>query len=492
MNTVFAQELVATSLGNFITRNSGLRVVFESAIVPDWRGGVISFNRCFVSRRPKKKVKGNKKAMKAIAATATASLVDETEKKKQEVASAKTTTTAVSDVGFRKGNINDAIASIEKNEEVEDDDEEYEDDGNYTQFDLTIDQVNVSLSLGKFLNGKGILNEVEIVGMRGVVDRSFVHWDPNDDARNYKNVYKPGDFEIDNFKMSDVLFKLIQPNGFRPFNVSIYNCDLPIFRKNWLLLDFLNANSISGSYDDSLFTIHKRHVTEYGPDGSEKLRRVTTCRVDALNVDHLNTGLEGPFGWITSGEVDMIGDIRIPQEDETINVGEIIQSISEKLSKDSLPASRIRSSSSSSSSHTTSSSSTTTHPTSANSMNFTDRRFILDLRINLNKVKAAVPIFTDDLSYVNNALIRPIVGYINSRKTYIPIRCTITKDISDFDGSWTVYDSLLMDDISVQVYDAFVEYVANEEKRVERLKRVGFWSLQLVFQVLLMSLGLIA
>jgi distribution and morphology protein 31 len=125
-------------------------------------------------------------------------------------------------------------------------------------------------------------------------------------------------------------------------------------------------------------------------------------------------------------------------------------------------------------------------------MNFTDRRFILDLRINLNKVKAAVPIFTDDLSYVNNALIRPIVGYINSRKTYIPIRCTITKDISDFDGSWTVYDSLLMDDISVQVYDAFVEYVANEEKRVERLKRVGFWSLQLVFQVLLMSLGLIA
>lgn len=55
-----------------------------------------------------------------------------------------------------------------------------------------------------------------------------------------------------------------------------------------------------------------------------------------------------------------------------------------------------------------------------------------------------------------------------------------------------MYDSLLMDDISVQVYDAFVEYVANEEKRVERLKRVGFWSLQLVFQVLLMSLGLIA
>ena len=37
-------------------------------------------------------------------------------------------------------------------------------------------------------------------------------------------------------------------------------------------------------------------------------------RVDSLNIDHLNTGLEGPFGWITSGRVDMIGDVMVPQE----------------------------------------------------------------------------------------------------------------------------------------------------------------------------------
>lgn len=417
INTVFAQELVAKTLGNFITKNSGMRVVFESAIVPDWREGKISFNRCFVSKRPKRKQK----------------------------------------IGFEKGNLNEALA---ENENLQDD---FEDDGNYTQFDLTIDQVNVSFSLGKFINGRGIVDEVEINGLRGVVDRAHVHWDPDDDPRNYKNIYKPGDFEIDNFKMSDVLFKLIQPNGFRPFNVSIYNCDLPILRKNWLYLDFLNANSISGSYDDSLFTIHKRHITEYTSTGVPIWKKVTRCRVDSLNVDHLNTGLEGPFGWITSGEVDMIGDIFIPQE-AVFNISEIIKTIHNNISPKLELTKEIPK----------------------------NRKFTLDLQIKLNNVKAAVPLFTNDLSYVNNALIRPIVGYINSRKTYIPIRCSIEKDIMDFDGSWTIYDSLMMDDISIQVYDAFAQYVANEEKRVERLKRVGFWSLQLVFQVLLMSLGMIA
>src|SRR5690606_28364086 len=69
---------------------------------------------------------------------------------------------------------------------------------------------------------------------------------------------------------------------------------------------------------------------------------------------------------------------------------------------------------------------------------------VLDLSVVLDDVRAAVPIFTSDLSYVNNALIRPIVAYINSRRTMIPIRCRVQKKIGDFDGSWTLYDSGLM------------------------------------------------
>lgn len=75
----------------------------------------------------------------------------------------------------------------------------------------------------------------------------------------------------------------------------------------------------------------------------------------------------------------------------------------------------------------------------------------MDLRVHLNNVRAAVPIFTSDLSYINNALIRPIVAYINSKRTFIPINCRLVKRVGDFDGSWTVFDSGLMDDLSAAV-----------------------------------------
>lgn len=442
MNTVFAQELVAKTLGNFITKNTGMTVVFESAIVPGWRDGKISFNKCFVSKRPKNRNKSK----------------------------------------FEKGSQADAIANAVARGDGQiseaDGDEPY-DDGNYTQFDLTIDQVNVSFSFSKFVNGRGILDEVEVNGLRGIVDRTHVRWAKDDDPRNYKNIHRQGDFEISNFKMNDVLFTLAQPSGFRPFNVSIYSCDLPILRKNWLFYDFLNANNISGSYDDSLFTIHKRQrINDFKDDSADKnspWKRVTRCRVDALNVDHLNTGLEGPFGWITSGEVDMIGDIMVP-EDEGVNMVEILSAITDSLAKEARRAKILKPES---------------KETEESNTDVT-KYFIMDLQIKLNNVKAAVPIFTNDLSYVNNALVRPIVGYINSRKTYIPINCRIVKKLEDFDGSWTVYDSLLMDDMSIEVYDAFANYVANEEVRTIRIKRVGFWTLQILFQLLLMSLGAIA
>ena len=98
-NTVFAQEFVARKLGEFITKNSNLTVTFESAIVPGWSDGKISFRKCFVSRRPRATRK------------------------------------------FTKGRQAEAYALSMQHTEAEEDSEV--DDGNYTQFDLTIEEVNV-------------------------------------------------------------------------------------------------------------------------------------------------------------------------------------------------------------------------------------------------------------------------------------------------------------------------------------------------------------
>lgn len=447
-NTVFAQEFLARKLGEFLTKNSNLTVTFESAVVPGWSDGKISFRKCFVSRRPKR----SKKFVKGSQAEAYAA----------------------------------SVAGLA--EEVE------EDDGNYTQFDLTLEEVNVSLSFNKWVNGTGIIKTMEVKGVRGVVDRTHVHWDPDDDATNYKNIYHPGDFEFEDFKMEDVLFKLMQPDGFRPFNVAIYNCELSRLRKHWLFFDFLNANVVSGSYDNSLFTIHKRQRFNdfddkfFGNrDDSESVshtwQRVTRCRVDSLNIDHLNTGLEGPFGWITSGKVDMIGDVMVPQENKDLNVTELVNIIAQSIKKE---ANRYHNPEVTSKKNLDHQSRLRENPNIEKDIL---KYFVLDLTIRLHHVRASVPFKAPELSYINYALIRPIVGYINSKNTLIETKSRVVKNIEDFSGSWTVYDSLLMDDISEEVYDSFVDYVADEETKLMRMRKVGFWSMQLLVQLIVFGLG---
>ena len=121
---MFAQEFVARKLGN-LSQNSNLTVTFENAIVPGWSDGKISFRKCFVSRRPKRVEK------------------------------------------FIKGSQQEAYEESLQNEGTNEDEEDiFEDDGNYTQFDLTIEEVNISLSLNKWVNGTGMIETLELKGMR--------------------------------------------------------------------------------------------------------------------------------------------------------------------------------------------------------------------------------------------------------------------------------------------------------------------------------------
>lgn len=449
MNTVFAQELVARKVGEFITKNSKLTVTFEHAIVPGWSDGKISFKKCFVSRRPK----AIRHFSKGSQAEAYAKSLDKTEPEGEPV-----------------------------------------DDGNYTQFDMTIEEVNMTLSFRKWVNGTGIVDTLEVKGMRGVVDRTHVHWDPDDDATNYKNVHQFGDFEFNDFKMKDVLFTLLQPSNFRPFKVAIYNCELSKLRKHWLFYDFLNANIMSGSYDNSLFTVHKRQRLDDFDDAEKPQdktitqlpwKRVTRLRVDSLNIDHLNTGLEGPFGWITSGKVDMIGDVMVPDQRKEFHVLEIVSIITQSINKEALRHTNLEA-----------------HDKQDHVLRLTNgnttkpdeisRYFVLDLTIRLNNVRALVPFKAPELSYINYALIRPIVAYINLRNAFIEVKSRIVKNLEDFSGSWTVYDSLLMDDISEEVYDGFAKYVADDEARLVRMRKVAFWSMQLLVQFIVFGLGALA
>ncbi|PGG96642.1 hypothetical protein AJ79_09515 [Helicocarpus griseus UAMH5409] len=462
INTVFAQETLARWVGNYLTKSSGLTVVFESAIVPRWKDGVITFKNVFVSRRPGQGA-GNvsKGSSKTAAETAAAAALRD---KSREGAQAL--------------------------------DSEEEEDTNYTQFDLSIGTVNVTLSFAKWFNGKGLLHDVEVVGVRGVVDRTHVWWPDEDlDPKAYRHEHNPGDFEIDSFKMQDLLVTVYQPNNFRPFSVSIFSCDLPQLRRQWLFYDFMSANTMSGSIDNSLFTIHPRQTHSYTGahlnDGTEEdgdaspWKKHSRIRIDGLNIDHLNRGVEGPFSWIHEGNVDIVADIMFPADNDE-SLAKVMSDFYDRLEA-TVTSNRYQ-----------------PHPHRSSHgraegegeggevvvLGDDDKRFVVtDLRVHLNNVRAVVPIFTKELSYVNNALIRPIVAYINSKRTFIPIQCRLVKRVSDFDGSWTIFDSGLMDDLSAETYEAFAQDVVDEQARKRRFKKVGLWSLQLAAQAIFMGMA---
>ncbi len=66
-----------------------------------------------------------------------------------------------------------------------------------------------------------------------------------------------------------------------------------------------------------------------------------------------------------------------------------------------------------------------------------------------------------------------------------PSPARIVKHASDFDGAWSVFDCGLMDDLSAEVYAAFAHDVVDQQLRVRRLKKVGFWTLSMVVHALL-------
>lgn len=387
-----------------------------------------------------------------------------------------------------------------------------EEDPNYTQFDVSLDTVNVTLSFTKWFNSKGLLRDVEIKGIRGVVDRTSVHSTGEYvDPRTYKHEHNPGDFEIDSFKLADVLVTVHQPNNFRPFSVSIFACDLPRLRRQWLFYDFLSAHTMSGSIDGSLFTIHPRqthsHTGPYFRNDSEASlwKKQSRLRIDGLNIEHLNHGVQGPFSWIHQGNVDIVADILFPADNDE-SITKVMSDFYDRMEATVTPSRRQQQPHGDvvidNDGEGNLAATAPVHGDSDDGMKF----LIMDLRVHLNDVRAAVPIFTKDLSYVNNALIRPIVAYINSRKTFIPINCRVVKRISEFDGSWTIFDSGLMDDLSAEVsaswflmrnvvltllqtYEAFAKDISDNQAQVRRFKKVGLWSLQLFVQALFMGLA---
>jgi mitochondrial distribution and morphology protein 31 len=119
-------------------------VVFESAIVPKWKDSRISFKNVFISRRPRHLTSAQK--------------------------SAKAHDEHFAALGYDVSN-HPATNGV-PDEEQDDGASSAFDDENHAMFDLNVDSIDVTLSLWRWLDGKGLVQDAVIRGVRGVLGTS--------------------------------------------------------------------------------------------------------------------------------------------------------------------------------------------------------------------------------------------------------------------------------------------------------------------------------
>jgi distribution and morphology protein 31 len=264
-------------------------------------------------------------------------------------------------------------------------------------------------------------------------DRRAVTWDPNHplDPALFRHRAHPGDFELESLQLEDVLVTVYQPGAFRPYTASIFRADVRTFRKQWMFYDFLSAENIVGQFDNCLFSLHKpqsigrtneqdlldgKWARMVGSPNSEYrsmlIQSQSRLRIDGVNIDHIQAATTegGPMSWIKSGKVDAVLDIKFPHDtgEDVFDAifGEIADAITTATTSlslnDRIPGQRQLAK----------------PPLTAPSDVGDDEQsqksgsLIIDIDLRFRDLKAAVPIFTNDLSYVNNAAVRPIVAFM--------------------------------------------------------------------------------
>ncbi|KAL9546377.1 hypothetical protein MBANPS3_006694 [Mucor bainieri] len=502
-NSLQFQEWIAYRIGKYLTSATGATVVFDSAILPNWKDGKIRFNNVRIYRMPR----------------------SEHEKFERHAALLETGQEIPADE-ITVQDDDDPLAGVE----LDEDEKDNEVLKKWMWYDLVIDRVEVTLSLIRWMDGKGLVQSADVQGVRGVVDRRHVRWDPDVpyDPVASRHQYTPGDFELEKLTVEDLLVTVYQPHGFRPYPISIFQAQLDRFRKQWLFYDLLCATSIIGAFDKCLFSVHspqlEKSVLEQSghidspkagfrshdiyhyypfkkPDpngvvvGGESTRfgvltdndmrkqgykRKSRLRIDGVNIDHINRGVEGPPGWITSGTVDISADIYIPQEaveaDSTELLRQLVYELTDRIElsqpvilgagngeeilvvggqREEKPKKKKK----------------TEEDTNA-------KKFVMDMDFRFKDTKASVPLKTPELSYLNSAMVRPVVGYISRNKAIVPIKIRLVMDLSNFDGSWTLYDSTLAERMSEKLGQGFVDLTLDQQERNRRLKRIGFWSIK--------------
>lgn len=294
-------------------------------------------------------------------------------------------------------------------------------DRNVTAIFIDIQQISVKLSLIWWIQGYGFIEKLSANGVSGDIDRRHLIWY---DTPIPKRVWHRGDFAFREFKLSNVNVQLQQANPDRPLRIQIHSITSDQLRKQWLLRDLLASKSAYGIFDGSLFSLTRSNI-----NGVSK----NILKIDGLNMDLVSKSVTGPMSWITEGTFDIDIEMNFSPDHGLEKGWKYYDSVKTKNGyyiEEALE---------------------------------TIEPIELDVKLKLNNLRAKIPSRAPDLSYIHKALAYPVVAYINTNYTCIPLNFKLLMNNTEFDGAWFPYDAGLWDALSIGVAQEFVSLVKQQQ-----------------------------
>lgn len=417
------------------------------------------------------------------------------------------------------------------------------------KFKANVETMDISLSFGKWYEGKGLIDELEIYGINGKVYKNseehqdasveeylpfsagrynenlHFQYDMNDHSaeemelvkQKRKNFLMESNYEISHVKIHDSYVEIIDVSNKNPLKISIFNCDLPQLRGNRLLIDFFNANNVTGAINDSMFTIHKRQEFN-NPTNDNKIVRF---KLDGINMETISHSQKLKFNWIVNGKAEIIADIRLPSinkesennftlGNEYKKISDICSEIFDELIDVTSPSSpeKLPSAEKNDNDNTLLKSALaaiyqTFSPSSESkeAYNTTDpssEYVIVNFKVKFYNLKACLPqhlpmALSSSLPFIGLQDLRSLITYVNDNVSNKPIiiKTTVIEKLSDLYNIENLSQTKIVDEIVSDVYDNLLKIVKLDEKRIIN-EKTSSWTHTVASQLLLLGLGVLA
>ncbi|KAM9940438.1 hypothetical protein OXX80_000069 [Metschnikowia pulcherrima] len=407
-------------------------------------------------------------------------------------------------------------------------------------FTARISALNLSLSFKKWYDGKGLIDDLEISGMRAKVSRNNERSDVEsveDETRmptynswalsfsghhdtqellgelDERNPTRPmtaagpsgfsfldSAYELHQVKIRDSYLEVHENSQANAFKISIFNCDLPRLRGDRLLIDFFNANIVTGTVNNSMFTIHK-HQTFLDSDNT------VTFKLDGIDMGKLATANpKSKFNWLVSGKAEIVADIRLPTlefaDSSAVETSGVFSKVLGELGDltNPKPASGACSSTDGNllKGALMAIYETFAHGSETEIHTHDTDYVIVNAKVKFTDLKASLPphlpmASSASVPFITLQNLRSLISYINGLESEKPlvIKTTVIERLADLYNVDNISQTRMYDAIIGDIYDELLRMIKLDEKRIIREKS-SMWSHSVMSQLLLLGLGVLA